>query len=241
MRFSVSSNVEEVIGSTARFVKQMRFATAVALTKTGKDVQAALYGEMRGVFDRPTSYTLRSLFLKPATRDDLTAVVQLKDQELSKTSRTPDDILGQEFKGGYRMRKGIERYAERAGLISASEYLVPGAGARLDSFGNMSRGQTAQVMSQLRLGLDPTSWATKSARSKRNQKRAGEMFWSRGGHLARGAWLRRGRAVLPVLIVVDRPHYQQRIDIPSTGASVTASVFDRHLTEAVASAWATAR
>ena len=48
--------------------KQINFALAVALTKTAQTLQAQQYGEIKKVFDRPTPYSLNSLYVKPATK-----------------------------------------------------------------------------------------------------------------------------------------------------------------------------
>jgi hypothetical protein len=59
---------------------QLPFATAKALTLTGQIVKNSIRGSMQVGFDRPTPYTLNSVFLKPATKTDLVAVVNLKNQ-----------------------------------------------------------------------------------------------------------------------------------------------------------------
>jgi len=208
--------------------KQVAFAAAKTLTQVAKDkLQPAIYAEMRKKFDRPTPFTMKGLRVKPATKQDLTAMVYLKDAIIGgKNPNSLDYIIGQEFTGGPRNRKGIERLLEQAGLISANEYVAPGAGATLDQYGNMSRGQLNQIVSQIRIGLDPYSWKSNSARSRRNVKRSGQLFWSRGGHLARGVWMRDGATVKPILMVIKRPNYRQRIDLKAIADRVVAQEFN---------------
>lgn len=228
--------------------KQVTFAASKALNATAKKVQARVVQEMGTAFDRPTPYTLRSFaLLKPATKAELTAIVGLKDRAGSKARMPPSELLAHQFSGGGRTWKVLERYLQRAGLIGAGEYVAPGAGARLDSFGNMSRGQIAQLMSQLRLGLDPHSWASKSARSRRNVKKAGRIFWARGnerdGHLPRGAWIDMGGSVglRPLLLVVSRPSYRRRIDLERIAREVVGREFGPAFGAALADAIRTAR
>jgi hypothetical protein len=238
---SIKSNINEVLRFTDGLIKQQRFAVASALTATATELRSELYAEQKRVFDRPTPYTQRSMFVRKATPQKLVAEVILKDRLLSKTTRSPAQILGHQYEGGKRKRKQIEEYCERAGLLSANEYLVPSEGARLDQYGNMSKGQVAQLISQLRVGLDPLTYASKSTRSVRNQRKAGQVFWSRGGSLARGVWMRAGDSVVPVLMVERNINYRQRIDVKRIGDKVFGLQFEANLRTAWARAKATAR
>lgn len=197
-----------------RVAKQMRFAMARALTQTAVAARKDLQDAMRSKFDRPTPYTIRSTRYARATRDNLTATVYIDGSLRGKVAASPAEILAHQFSGGTRRRKRLEQWLARAGLISSSEYVVPGAGARMDRYGNMSRGQVQQVLSQLRAGPDPAAYASKSRRSRRSVRRAGRIFWSRGGHLARGAWIESARGkLMPLLVVVQRANYRQRIEV----------------------------
>lgn len=227
--------------------KQWHFAAAKALTLTAKAVQADLVQSMRTSFDRPTPYTLRSTFIKPATRDNLVSFVGLKDMLPSKAALSPAEVLRPQFLGGSRRRKNLERYLTSAGYLGANEYVVPGAGARLDAYGNMGRGQVAQIISQLRIGLDPYAWKSKSARSRRNVKKAGRIFWSRGfgrsGHLPRGAWIDLGPPVglRPLLVVVSAPTYRPRINLAQIAAKTVARTWEPTFEKCLRDALATAR
>jgi len=59
--------------------KQVRFATAVALTRTANAVKDAMPAAMERDLDRPTEFTKRGLFVQRATAQTLTAVVGFKD------------------------------------------------------------------------------------------------------------------------------------------------------------------
>lgn len=59
--------------------KQLPFATAQALNVVAKKVQAAEQGNMRGVLDKPTPFTLTSVAVKLANKTSLTAMVYVKD------------------------------------------------------------------------------------------------------------------------------------------------------------------
>ena len=239
----VSVDVAPALRLLGNVEKQARFATAVALTRTAGHAQRALTDEMGGKFDRPTPYTLRSTWIKKATKALLVAEVMLKDRLLSKTQQPPGELLAHHFNGQSRMHKGLERYLMGAGLISRDEYVVPGAGVRLDRYGNMSRGQIQQIISQLKVGLDSASYASDSARSRRSVKKAGRIFWSRGGHLPRGAWIDMGNPVgiRPLLMVAGSVRYQRRINLPKIAQDAIARHFDAEFAAAFKRAMETAR
>ncbi len=245
MRLDVSVDVRRALDRVRAADKQVRFATAVALTRTAKDVERALQAELRSEIDRPTPYTLKSTYTDVAKPAKLEATVWFKNRNLGKNRRSSSDILGHLFSGGTRQHKALEEWLMRAGYISPGEFVAPGDAAKIDQYGNLSRGQIAQILSQLKAGADPTQYATKSKRSQRKQQRAGVMFWSRGGKLPRGVWMRHsfgfGSAVKPILIVVGRPDYGVMFDLDELGRRVSRAKFDGHFREALRMALATAR
>lgn len=230
-----------------RMEKQSRFGIARAITKTAKDVERQLKQEMATKTDRPTPYFLKSTFVQPATQQLLVARVGLKDRIFGKNSIASAEMFGHHFQGGARVPKALELYLRRAGLLGGNEFVVPGAGARLDAFGNMSRGQVQQVMSQLRVGLDPYAWSSNSRRSKRNVQLAGRMFWARGnardGHLKRGAYIDMGPPVglRPLLVVVRTPSYTRRFDLPKLAATTIAKTWKENLNVSLVDAFNSAK
>lgn len=223
--------------------KQVPFATAKTLNKMADYVKRATISEMKQKFDRPTPFTLNSLFIRYATKNKLSARVYVKDRELAK-SKALSESIGHQFGGGPRIRKRLEFWFTQAGYITSSEYLVPASGAKLDAYGNMSRGQIAQVLSQLQAGSDATSFRTGSARSKAKRAASG-YFWSRGGQLKRGVWQRfgfaAGGAVKPILIVSKAPIYKQRIDIDKLANQIISRDFDAEFKKQFNEAVRTAR
>ena len=222
--------------------RQVPFAIKNTLNNLAQHVKTDVVNEMRNKFDRPTPFTLNSLFIKYATKQSLTALVYVKDKELFK-SRPFNEQLAHEFSGGQRIRKRLEFWFQRAGYISSNEYLVPGEAAQLDAFGNVSRGQIQKILSQLRAGPDVYAYKSNSRRSRAKRINV-EYFWSRGGRLKRGVWARYrlgfGSAVKPILIVVGHAGYVRRIDLERIGnARINREINDRfaiELQKAIASA-----
>lgn len=213
MRVSISSNVNDVTRYLSNVAdKQLQFATALSLTRIAKTAQKELKSEFKRRFDRPTPYALRSIYIKPANKRNLTSVVGIRGIEGSKNGKSPANILRHEFTGGSRGRSRLEFWLQNAGLISSKEYLAPGQEAKLDRYGNMSRGQVQKITSQLRVGSDASAYASDSKRSRRKRGRLKGFFWSNGNRLPRGVWMRDGGDVLPIAIVIKKPRYYAAIN-----------------------------
>jgi hypothetical protein len=124
-------------------IKQVPFATARALTATAKAVQKELEQEIDRVFDAPVAFTRRGVGITFATKLNLRAEVFLKRRQAA--------YLDAQIKGGPRKRKPFEaRFNREQGQPVPSA--VPGSGAKLNQFGNLSRGQIAQLARQARGG-----------------------------------------------------------------------------------------
>ena len=222
--------------------RQIPFATSQALNTTARTVREATQAEMATQFDRPTPLVLKSLFIAPATKASLQASVYLKDREIGgKNLRSMAEILGHQFAGGTRLRKRIEDAFTTARFIRQGEYLVPGPDAKLDQYGNLSRGQTQQIYAALRLFRDPYQNVTHSKRSQRNAKAAGRIFWSDGRGGRRGLWATDARGFPKLLmLVIPTPVYRRRIDMDRIAGPIVArdfsANFDAALTKALASA-----
>lgn len=135
--------------------RRFNVALATALTRTAIEVRQAEEREMRDAFDRPTRFTLNSLYVKPAQASSLQAEVGIKDDF---TQRSPLKWLRWQIRGGLRTPKAFEKLLIGAGAMPSGMVAVPGRFARLDAFGNHSTGQLRQILSQLR--IEPTQGAT---------------------------------------------------------------------------------
>lgn len=257
MQIDVRDNFKDVLANVREAREQVPIATAMALTWTGRDVRDAERRSMATTFDRPVPYTLNSLFLKPATKRDLTARVWVKDDRAG--SGTPaTKYLVPEIEGGRRSMKGFEAMLQRIGALPAGWRAVPGEGADIDQHGNMRRGQITQILSYLRAfseqGYSANITDKKKARmaAGTKSKRGVAYFVSRGKlrdstrHLAAGIWRRTsfgglGSALTPVLVFVPRVQYAKRWDFYGIAdreiAAKFGGNFDQAYRQAVATAW----
>lgn len=213
----------------------------IALNKIASSVRKEVYAEFTKQFDRPTPTTMRSLFISSAStkQPDPSAAVYVKDTRLGKNAGTEglNQILGHQFAGGRRIPKRAELAFRARGIIGPDEFLAPGPDIKLDAYGNVSRGQMQQIMANVGAYRDPYQHATGSQRSRRNQARAGNIFWSPGREngLRRGVWAKGkdGSQPLLLLVVIKPPIYRRRIDMPGIRDRVLASEWQARFDEAV--------
>lgn len=215
-----------------------RLAGAIATALTRSAVSAREEGQryMRATIDRPTPFTVASLRYVAATAQRAVAAVGLgvvaitdergeviRYQDLGPDETPAGRYLQPLITGGQRQAKRLDVALRAVGALPAGWYAVPGAGARLDAYGNVSRGQIVQILSQLRIQLVAGSSRNMSARSAIGaQRRAGGRFFvvpvgSRTG-VQPGVYQREfmGRTVTPVMIFVARAVYRKRLDLPGT-------------------------
>lgn len=103
--------------------KQMPFATARALTGLAKIVQAGEQDAMKSVFDRPTPFTINSVGVRPARKDNLQALVYVKD-----------------IAAAY-----LEPYETGGTNKLNSRALLKPVNAPLNQYGNLSKNKLAQL------------------------------------------------------------------------------------------------
>ncbi|MGA3683768.1 hypothetical protein [Pseudomonas graminis] len=194
---------------------QIPFATVLALTETAKLIKARLEGEMNTVFDRPTPYTLDSLRLIPATKQKLEARVWIKDEADGAAPATK--WLTPEVYGGDRNHKRSEGLLRARGILPDGKFIVPGKGMKLDSYGNIGRGQLQKILSGLGAQGDRLQNSTDSKRSVGNRTR---FFVLKRGRQAIGIAERTGtkRSDIQILIAfISKPGYAKTLDFFGIG------------------------
>jgi len=130
--FNVTSNVREVLGRTAVLSDQYRFAVARALTDTVKRVQQEMPGQVAKALDRPTEFTKRGFFIQPARKQQLVAVIGVKDRQAQ--------YLQYQVLGGTRSPSARNPRAQALKL--------PGDGLQLDPSGNIKQSELRRLVRQ---------------------------------------------------------------------------------------------
>jgi len=110
---------KRVTEELAKAEKQVKFAAAVALTRTAQIAKREVEAEMPKVFDRPTRWSLNSLRLIPAKKDRLVARVEMKNE--ADKSAPATKWLSPEIEGGPRPEKGSKGIAPTPRTADAAE------------------------------------------------------------------------------------------------------------------------
>ncbi len=246
--------IKEFMNKLEKFESQVPFATARSLTQLAKEVKNAEVEEMGHVFDRPTPYTLGSLGVHGATKQRLVAEVLLKTSTTKGTRA--EKYIGPQIVGGERSLKRFESALQRIGILPRGLYVVPGSGADLDAYGNISRGQIVQILSFFRAfgeqGYSANMTTKGRAKLMRGSKRKGRMgfayFVSHGkgrtAHLLAGIYKRvpfsRGSAIKPIFMFVRKPTYKKRWPFFDIAKKITdrrsKAIFDEMFAEAIRTA-----
>lgn len=223
--FSVSKDVSGFISLRKKLEglkRQIPRAAAIALNETADQAVAALREQMQKDFDRPTPYTLNSLFHTKATPENL--VVTILPREFAGKGTPAKHYLKPEIYGGDRNQKRFEKALQAKGILPRGMYAYPAGGAARDAYGNMTGGQIVQILSYFQAfgeqGYRANMDAKGRARLARGSKKRGFGFQyfavrkKRGG-LVPGVWKRTsfgamGKAVSPILIFGKKPAYTKR-------------------------------
>jgi hypothetical protein len=214
--------------------KQLPYATALALTRTTQTIQKLQVREMERVFDSPTRFTLRGTRIKPASKKKLESSVEFKDWIPKGTA--PDTYLAAQITGGQRNRKRSERWLQGRRLISSGESLVPSKHARLNKFGNVTRGRTTKMLSNLNAQYDRRQNTTDS------KKRAYFIATIKGRRAVWERYGRGGKSVRPFMIITsNQPNYSRAYDFHGLSKRHAQRLFPRKFDEALRHALATAR
>lgn len=211
-----------------------RNAFVRAINGLAYDIRDEEVREMKRVFDRPTPYVLNALRVDRANSNKIRSRVWFRDSDSDYNYMLPQVF------GGDRRQKKFEYRLYKIGLLKKHEVLVPAtkAGAvKLDRYGNPSRGQIVQILSQLQgfgdagfSANETSSTKNKRSRQKRTISRTVQYFFARNTeemettdglmkgarrqHLKSGIWARYksawGTAVKPVFFVADQANYEKR-------------------------------
>lgn len=232
---------------------QMPYATAVALTRTAKAAKDEVERQLPSLIDRPTAYTLHGFRLYPATKKNLVAVVDFRVAMGRGTSAR--DYLAPLVYGGERKLKAFERSLQGTGLMPSGYAAIPGSAAKMDDYGNMSRGQIVQILSYFKAfgeqGYSANMTDKRRQKLSKDNKRTGARgvtyFIGRpgGNRLPLGVWQKTnfgaaGTSIKPVIIFVAKVAYKQRLDVPGIASRVVRERFNAELSKSMAEAMRTA-
>lgn len=128
--FSITSNINEVLGFTARIHPQYRFGVALTLTWLAKQARSDVGPVLNSSIDRPTPFTRNGFFILPASKSNLQAVIGVKDKQA--------ESLRYQIRGGTRSPKKV---ALRLPAV-----------AQLNEYGNLPAGLIRQLIARAKAG-----------------------------------------------------------------------------------------
>lgn len=164
--------IRQTTGSIAQVIAGMRdvparlvpYVASTALTRTAQiAAKKDLPDAMRAAFINPTPYTLNSLFVKPSTKDTLSARVMVKDQ--AKKGIVPEKFLFPSVNGGGRNEKRFEKSLRYEGVLERGERAMSGYDIR-DAFGNAPPSTINSILAWVKKGAKKKNKKVKVKRMK---------------------------------------------------------------------------
>lgn len=198
------------------------YAASTAATRTVKGLAAKeMPDAMRKAFDRPTPWALNSLAIEPATKDNLSAAIFVKNTAASRA--TPQErFLLPGVQGGPRSEKRFERALRYAGLLQPGELVFPGRQTERDQFGGIPAPLIRSVVAWAKAGGGKKAKRTKQTAAV--NPRGYYLFGKPGG--VRGVAQRSGPIAMPVLIFTKTtPTYRERLDFVGVSQRYTEANF----------------
>lgn len=205
--------------------RQMPFATAKALTNLAKIVQAGEKKAIGSVFDRPTPFTVNSVGVKAARKDNLQAIVFVKDIAAAY-------LAPYEFGGTNKLN---------------SKALLKPVNVPLNQYGNLGKNKLAQLKGRSNVFVGSITFKkngqTVSGVWQRNpvpvgfRTRGDDRKGTKGGHSQVDGL----HTTLKLLIrFADAHPVKQHLDYRKHAEALVRANFNREMGQALARAIATA-
>jgi len=199
---------------TATEQKQLPYAVALTLAKVAFKAKDEIKNEMKIVFDRPTPFTLNSVYTMNNLKN---GKFRIKGPQAEVGFK--DDVFGKNYLtaqvyGGHRFAKKSEGSLFRAGILSKSEYIVPAKLMPKDSYGNIPKGAMNKILSGLKafseMGFNANASSARRSKAKGNEKRF-VFINSKKGNRSAGIYERTGKSLKPLFFVMREPNYKKRL------------------------------
>lgn len=238
--FGVSrSGLDEAFAALERLQGDLpRKALADALNHTANTARINLRAEMQSVFDRPTPFTLNSIRILHAKGSRLESALWVKDEDDGAGGGfAPEDWIKSNVFGGGRELKKSEVMLRAKGILPSGRFITPGKGARLDQYGNMSRGHMTQILSGLSAySMSGSSHNATGSRRSARKGHAQAFYVAKKGNTPIGIMERRGGSAVMVLAFVSQPQYRKRFDFSRVASEMSEREFETHLNKAIVDA-----
>lgn len=242
---NIHDNLPQVLrGLTAFEQEQVPFALALALTRTGKEVETTLQQTLSSTFASPTPWIVRGTFASVATKVKPETTVGMKDQA---PARGPSQAtyVKEHFSGGERGMKPMEVALRARGALPNGWRAMPGAGMKLDRYGNPDRKVVTEILGAIKRRMGVYSGRGKQAALVGYFVVKPGSSDPRVRQLEPGIWKRIDRpgesVVTPMFLFVSDANYSKRIDLARVAGAVVERRFPLQFDVALARAVETAR
>lgn len=242
MKLKINADIKEVSSALSGMSRQIPYAQSLLVNRLGDGAIKQNQSVMPSAIDRPTRFTLNSMFLAKGSKSKPVATIGFKD-----IPKRSSHYLEPLIKGGSRHRKGTE-------VAFGNRWFAPGKAAQelgyIDQYGNFKPSMLQQLRSYFGKAELSSGYTANSKRADREKlakmKRTingrkvtaaqqmkgtngyltigGKVFFmslGRGSgalgkqHLAAGVWQKsgvHGVDVKPVLMQVRQPQYRKQYD-----------------------------
>lgn len=238
-----AEQLNEVSAAYRAIAERLPSIIAKGLTDTAYEAKNAVYAKMPTVLDRPTSWTMRSLFVFAAEKKEnpIRAAVQFKWEggfqsramlgEIDAPSSMRSQVYGME-----RPMKSSEKVLRFAGITPADRsFIVPAKGAPRDRYGNVTGAFMNKVLYKGVLGGSASLNPLDGGRS-RETTRSGQYFVLRKNGKALGIYQNKGNKnpPMPIFNFVAAPKYKPRLPFHAIVRGVANSRMNLLINEAAA-------
>lgn len=228
LKISVKHDLDKIAARIGRLGRdQIPFATAKALTLTAKAVQREIPAALDRALDKPTPFTKQGIFIQPARKTNLQAVVGFKDRQAA--------YMAYQIKGG--TRAPAKRALRLPGEVTLNEY------------GNLPKDTIKRLIAAAKAGKYGAVVKRRLGIGDR-RKGAGDLSLFYGqpkGHpgLPVGIWRRapgNPGQIIPVIVFPKTvAHYRPRFNFQRMVEEVVRREFPKEFNAAFADAMRTAR
>lgn len=261
------NELKELATGVSRLERQAAYLTARAMTQAAIAAKEKLSSDVLGrIRGGATTWTRRGLIVTYAKPTNLQTYVgwQYGGGDIQDSGRAqfkgggvPSGRYMENLaRGGDRQPKSTELQLRRAGLIGASQFIVPATksnrrgGIRVDARGNVSGPEYQKILSRLRSitteGSDQNTVQLGSRGRSAGKRRQSDYFlmryeggrpsrWQLGAdpvYIAKRAG-RGQRGYVPALFITDAPNYEKRFPIKSIALREYQRVFPSEWRKAV--------
>ena len=150
------NRVSDVSRQLEQAAKAMHPVILQSLNQTSFKARQEVNNNASQVFQNPTHLIRNAAFVKPAKQAEPFTVVHIKQQPFNGGTHSPADVLLPHVEGGKRLSKGLEMGLRARQLlgrlqgkgIPRNTHFVPGAGAELNKFGNLTPAKVKRILNE---------------------------------------------------------------------------------------------